>query len=158
MLSKTDCANDSQISAQRAAAEKLADWDAMVALSSQTGRNVEAFVEEVVYLLPEGPAWFPPDMETDQPLEVMIAEFVREKILRSFRDEVPHAIGVQVEELEFASWAILGAYSRGHLRSATAVRGIIIGRRAASARSAPRRALISSICSAPACVFGPGSR
>ena len=44
-------------------------------------------------LLPAGPKWFPEDMETDQPLEVIVAEFVREKILRSFRDEVPHAIG-----------------------------------------------------------------
>ena len=40
-------------------------------------------------------------METDQPLEVIIAEFIREKILRTFRDEIPHAIGVQTEELEY---------------------------------------------------------
>ena len=64
----------------------------MVALSAETGRNVDAFVEEVQFLLPEGPAWFPADMETDQPLEVMVAEFIREKILRNFFDEVPHAI------------------------------------------------------------------
>ena len=73
----------------------------MVGLSSQTGRNVEAFVEEVVYFLPEGPRWFPADMETDQPIEVMVAEFIREKVLRSFYDEVPHSIGVQVEEMVY---------------------------------------------------------
>ena len=76
MLSKTDLASDAEISAQREAAEKLCDWDAMVALSAETGRNVDAFVEEVQFLLPEGPAWFPADMETDQPLEVMVAEFI----------------------------------------------------------------------------------
>ena len=38
-------------------------------------------------------------MDTDQPLEVMIAEFIREKILRTFSDEIPHAIGVQVEDM-----------------------------------------------------------
>ena len=101
VLSKTDLANDAQISAQREAAEKLMKWDAMVALSSETGKNVDAFVEEVAYLLPEGPAWCPPDMETDQPLEVMIAEFIREKILRSFNDEIPHAIGVAVDGFEY---------------------------------------------------------
>lgn len=101
VLSKVDAANAQQIAEQRAAAEKLCQWDAMVGLSSITGRNVDAFVEEVEYFLPEGPAWFPPDMETDQPLEVVVAEFVREKILRSFRDEVPHSIGVAVDQLEY---------------------------------------------------------
>ena len=54
VLSKTDLASDAEISAQREAAEKLCDWDAMVALSAETGRNVDAFVEEVQFLLPEG--------------------------------------------------------------------------------------------------------
>ena len=101
VLSKCDLATDAQIAAQREAAEKLCTWDAMVALSSETGYNVEAFVEEVTCFLPEGPAWFPPDMETDQPIEVMVAEFIREKILRSFHDEVPHAIGVVVDEMGY---------------------------------------------------------
>ena len=52
-------------------------------------------------LLPEGPRWFPEGMETDQPLEVIVAEFVREKILHSTRDEVPHAVGVLVDSLEY---------------------------------------------------------
>ena len=101
VLSKTDLVNPEQLSRQREAAEKLGEWDAMVGLSSETGKNVDAFIEEVVFLLPEGPAWFPLDMETDQPIEVVVAEFIREKILRSFHDEVPHAIGVQVEEMEY---------------------------------------------------------
>lgn len=101
VLTKCDLATQEQISSQRAKAQNLCKWDAFVALSSVTGKNVEAFLEEVVYCMDEGPAWFPPDMETDQPLEVLIAEFIREKILRNFEDEVPHAIGVMVEELEY---------------------------------------------------------
>ncbi len=101
VLSKTDLVSPQQLSAQREAAEALGPWDAMVGLSSTSGKNVEAFVEEVVYFLPEGPAWFPRDMETDQPIEVMIAEFIREKILRTFQDEIPHAIGVMVEDMEY---------------------------------------------------------
>ncbi len=101
VLSKIDLATEQQISAQREAAEQLGQWDAMVALSAVTGYNVEAFVEEAEQLLPPGPAWFPRDMETDQPLEVMIAEFIREKILRSFSDEIPHAIGVAVDGFEY---------------------------------------------------------
>ena len=101
VLSKTDIATEEQITKQREAADKLCNWDAMVALSAVTGKNIEAFLEEIVYFLPKGPAWFPPEMETDQALEVLIAEFIREKILRTFEDEIPHAIGVQCEEFEY---------------------------------------------------------
>ena len=101
VLSKTDLVSDGELEAQREAASKLSEWDAIVECSSTTGDGVDAFVDTVVSLLPGGPQWFPADMETDQPLEVIIAEFIREKILRTFRDEIPHAIGVQTEELEY---------------------------------------------------------
>lgn len=101
VLSKSDLASPEQIQAQRAEAEKLAPWDAMVALSATSGKNLDAFVEEVTYYLPQGPAWFPKDMETDQPIEVLVAEFIREKILRNFKDEVPHSIGTSIEHMEY---------------------------------------------------------
>lgn len=132
VLSKTDIATPEQISAQREAAEKLMVWDAMVALSSESGRNVDAFIEEVEYLLPEGPAWFPRDMETDQPMEVVVAEFIREKILRSFRDEVPHAIGVAVEEMEFVKKTNLNRIYATVFVERESQKGIIIGKRGAS--------------------------
>lgn len=132
VLSKTDIANQEQISAQREAAEKLMQWDAMVALSSESGRNVDAFIEEVVYFLPEGPAWFPADMETDQPMEVVIAEFIREKILRSFNDEVPHAIGVKVEELEYQKKSDLTRIYATIFVERDSQKGIIIGKKGAA--------------------------
>src|SRR5205085_7074043 len=52
-----------------------------------------------VELLPEGPQYFPPEQRTDLPLELQIAELVREKALQLTREEVPHAITVEVEEL-----------------------------------------------------------
>ena len=101
VLSKTDLVDEGQLEEQRRAATKLADWDAVVACSSETGAGVDEAVATLVGFLPEGPQWFPADMETDQPLEVIVAEFIREKILRSFRDEIPHAIGVQTEEMDY---------------------------------------------------------
>lgn len=101
VLSKADLATPEQVEAQRAAAERLGEWDAMVLLSAKTGRNVDAFVEECVFLLPEGPRWFPADMLSDQTDESMVAELVREKVLRSFRDEVPHSVGVKVDSMEY---------------------------------------------------------
>lgn len=132
VLSKTDIASPEQISAQREAAEKLMQWDAMVALSSESGRNVDAFIEEVVYFLPEGPAWFPSDMETDQPMEVVVAEFIREKILRSFNDEVPHAIGVKVEELEYQKKSDLTRIYATIFVERDSQKGIIIGKKGAA--------------------------
>ena len=102
VLSKTDLVSEEQLAEQTELACKLADWDLVVPCSATEGTNVQGFVDAVVELLPEGPQWFPSDMETDQPLEVIIAEFIREKILRSFRDEIPHAIGVQTEELRYS--------------------------------------------------------
>ena len=51
-------------------------------------------------LLPEGPFFFPPESPTDQPLEVLLAELIREQILRRTFQEVPHAVEVVVEELD----------------------------------------------------------
>jgi GTP-binding protein Era len=55
--------------------------------------------DELVALLPEGPAYFPPDQRTNLPLDLQLAELIREKALQLTREEVPHAITVEVEEL-----------------------------------------------------------
>lgn len=132
VLSKLDLVTDEQIAQQRIAAEKLGVWDAMVGLSSASGKNVDAFVEEVVFLLPEGPKWFPSDMETDQPIDVVVAEFIREKILRSFHDEVPHAIGVRVEEMEFDKKKDLHRIFAVVYVERDSQKGIIIGKKGAA--------------------------
>ena len=132
VLTKTDIATAEQIAKQRDAAEKLTHWDAMVACSSVSGHNLDAFLEEVVYFLPEGPAWFPKDMDTDQPIEVLIAEFIREKILLHFEDEIPHAIGVQVEEMEYDERKDLEhIFARVYVERESQ-KGIIIGKKGAA--------------------------
>ena len=129
VLSKTDIASADQISKQREAADTLCRWDAMVALSAVSGKNIDAFLEEIVFFLPKGPAWFPPDMKTDQPLEVIIAEFIREKILRSFDEEIPHAIGVQCEELEYERKKDLYRIFANIYVERDSQKGIIIGKK-----------------------------
>ena len=51
--------------------------------------------------MPEGPAYFPDDMITDQPERIIAAEMIREKVLRSTRDEVPHSIAVEIDEFRY---------------------------------------------------------
>lgn len=132
VLSKIDLVDSERLAAQQEAATKLAPWDAVVALSSETGAGVREFVNTVAGMLPPGPAWFPKDMETDQPLEVVIAEFVREKILRTFRDEVPHAIGVRVEELEYVKKKDLTRIYAIVYVERDSQKGIIIGKKGAA--------------------------
>lgn len=101
VISKCDLASDEQIDEQIAKASAIADWDSTIVLSALTHNNIDCFVDTVVSYLPEGPLWFPADMQTDQPQEVIIAEFIREKILFTVYDEVPHAIGVVVDEMSY---------------------------------------------------------
>lgn len=100
VLTKADIASAEQVNAQLEAARALAAFECEVVLSAAENFNLEGFVANVVALLPLGPRWFPRDMPTDQPIEVMVAEFIREKILRTTFDEVPHSVGVAVEEME----------------------------------------------------------
>jgi GTP-binding protein Era len=101
VISKSDLASQEEISEQIKHAESLSTWDQVVVLSSINNENIDTFIQCVVNYLPEGPLWFPKDMETDQPQEVIIAEFIREKILFTVYDEVPHAIGVVVDEMNY---------------------------------------------------------
>lgn len=100
VLTKADIASAEQVDRQLKIARGLAKFDDEVVLSAVEGFNLGGFIETVVRFLPEGPRWFPEGMPTDQTVEVMIAEFIREKILRTTFDEVPHAVGVAIDELE----------------------------------------------------------
>ena len=132
VLSKTDLADDATIDAQQEAAASLADWDGIVRCSAVNGEGVPEFVSSVVELMPEGPQWFPEDMETDQPIEVVVAEFIREKILRSFRDEIPHAIGVQTEEMTYSRKKDLHSIRAIIYVEHDSQKGMIIGKKGAA--------------------------
>ena len=68
-------------------------------VSARTGRGVPALLDHLAGLLPEGPFYFPPDEVSDQPEHVLLAELVREQVLHRTRQEVPHAVEVQVDEI-----------------------------------------------------------
>ena len=129
VLTKTDLVDDETVEAQRQAAFEAGKWDSVVALSALTGENVEGFIQAVAELMPEGPRWFPADMDTDQSIEVIVAEFIREKILRSFFDEVPHAVGVAVEEMEYVKKSDLERIYATIYVEHDSQKGIIIGKK-----------------------------
>jgi GTP-binding protein Era len=98
-LNKVDQVKPGNIAAQMVTASKLGDFHALHPISAKTGDGIDVLREELVALLPEGPLYFPADQRTDLSLESQVAELVREKALALTRDEVPHAITVQVEEV-----------------------------------------------------------
>jgi GTP-binding protein Era len=99
VLNKVDQKKPGHIAAQMKTAASLGNFHALHPISAKTGDGVADLREELVGLLVEGVAYFPRDEITDLPLEVRLAELVREKALALTRDEVPHSLTVEVEDL-----------------------------------------------------------
>lgn len=98
-LNKVDAVAGDQLPRLIAAHSALVAFHEVLPVSALRGDNLERLVAVLVDLLPPGPAYFPDGMVTDQPERQVVAEFVREQILRFTRDEVPHAVAVTVEEM-----------------------------------------------------------
>jgi GTP-binding protein Era len=82
------------------AVAQLLDFVALHPVSALTGDGLAALKVDLAALLPEGPAYFPPGVATDQTDEELAGEIIREAALQRVRDEVPHAVAVQVEVIE----------------------------------------------------------
>ena len=76
------------------------NFHAVVPISALEKTNLNKLLELIEAELPEGPMFYPADMVTDQPERFIVAELVREKLLHVMRDEVPHAIAVEVDEMK----------------------------------------------------------
>jgi GTP-binding protein Era len=99
-LNKVDRLKPGHIASQMATGAQLGDFEALHPVSAKTGDGVDALRDELVELLPEGPAYFPPDTRTDLSPEDQAAELIREKAIALTREELPHAITVEVEAVE----------------------------------------------------------
>jgi GTP-binding protein Era len=98
-LNKVDRLRPQAIAAQIQEASALGDFHALHPVSARTGDGLGALESELAGLLPEGPLYFGEGEVTDLPLELRVAELVREQALARTREEVPHAISVEVDEL-----------------------------------------------------------
>ncbi len=76
------------------------NFKAVVPISALQDKEFKPLIEEILKYLPEGSEYFPEDMITDQPERVIVGELIREKILKLTRDEVPHSIAVEIEEMK----------------------------------------------------------
>jgi GTP-binding protein Era len=85
---------------QLAAAQALGPWDEIVPISASTGDGVKELFELLTARMPQGPPLYPEEDVTDQPIDIRLAELVREQALRVTREEVPHSVAVVIDEVE----------------------------------------------------------
>lgn len=98
-LNKVDRCSPGQVLEVLADAARLDAGEDLFPLSARKGTGVGAMVEHLSASLPEGPFLFPTGERSDQPAAVALAELVREQVLLRTRQEVPHAVEVEVDEL-----------------------------------------------------------
>lgn len=125
-LNKVDLIDEAKLVEQTTLATDLGDWP-VFPISARTGAGIQALFGKAVELLPEGPIYYPPDMQTDQPERLLVAELVREKVLELTRDEVPHSVAVVVEEMEVDARGLVTIDATVYVERASQ-KGIVIGK------------------------------
>jgi len=100
VVNKVDRLKPAHIATQMKTAAELGAFHALHPVSAKTGEGIAELRGDLLELLPEGPLLYPPDTQTDMPVEARIAELVREQALRLTREEVPHALTAEVVDLE----------------------------------------------------------
>jgi GTP-binding protein Era len=133
-VNKIDRLKHGHVAAQMKTAATLGDFHALHPVSAITKDGIGALRDDLVFLLPEGPQYFPADLTTDLTTENRIAEVVREKALHLTRDEVPHAITVEIEEI---GEKVVRAFV---LVETESQKGILVGKKGAMIREIGLRA------------------
>jgi GTP-binding protein Era len=100
VLNKVDRLKPHEIAAALAAVAELGVPGEVFPASAATGLHVPEIVAQLVELVPEGPPLYPAEQRTDLPEDVRLAELIREQALLRTREEVPHAVEVEIDEVE----------------------------------------------------------
>jgi GTP-binding protein Era len=125
-VNKVDRLGKPQTTAVLAAAAELKSPQEIFPVSARRGTGLEPLISKLVELVPEGPFLFPPEQRSDLPSEVLLAELIREQVLRRTRDELPHAVEVQVGEVAHREDGVVEVHA--HIwAEAESQKGILIG-------------------------------
>ena len=127
VVTKADIIDQDQARAQVERMREFCPFDEAIVVSAQEGFNVDGFLQVVAAHLPQGPRWFPVDMQTDMTPEVVVAEFIREKVLLNTRDEVPHSVGVEVDSTSYDEKANISHINATVYVEREGQKGIVIG-------------------------------
>ncbi len=133
-VNKIDRLKHGHVASQMKQAATLGDFHALHPVSAKVRDGIDELRDDLVHLLPEGPALFPLEQRTDLSVEERVAEVIREKALHLTRDEVPHALTVDVDELgdkNVRAFVLVETESQ---------KGILVGKRGAMIREIGVRA------------------
>jgi GTP-binding protein Era len=100
VINKVDMVQKGRLLPLIDAFRQMHEFAEIVPISALTGDGVDRLVQLALPFIPEGPVYFKDDIVTDQPMQLLAAEFIREKILQKTRDELPFSIAVQVESFK----------------------------------------------------------
>lgn len=103
VLNKIDKIHPDQLIKEIEKYKDLLPFAEIIPISALQGNNVDRLVEVIEGYMPEGPMYYPKDTISDHPEEFIVAELIREKALHLTSQEIPHAIGVQVEKMRRVS-------------------------------------------------------
>jgi len=112
VINKVDLVQKGRLLPLIDAYRQMHEFAEIVPVSALTGDGVNRLVEIAVRFMPAGPVYFEDDVVTDQPMQLLAAEFIREKILQKTRDELPFSVAVQIESF-IEEGARLGAPGAG---------------------------------------------
>ena len=125
-VNKIDRLNNAETAAVLAQTAELEGLDEIFPVSARRGIGLEVLIDKLVALMPEGPFMFPPEQRSDLPSEVLLAELIREQVLRRTRDELPHAVEVQIGEVAYREDGVVEV--RAQIWAETeSQKGILIG-------------------------------
>jgi GTP-binding protein Era len=99
-VNKVDTVGPNQLVPVLSEAAELEGVDEVFPISARGGKGLDALMQRLTELVPEGPYLYPPEDHSDQSGETMLAELIREQVLNRTRDEIPHSVEVQVKEIE----------------------------------------------------------
>jgi GTP-binding protein Era len=127
-VNKIDRLNNAQTAAVLSAVGEVGGVDEIFPVSARKGHGLEPLIAKLVELLPDSPFLFPPEQRSDLPSDVLLAELIREQVLRRTRDELPHAVEVQVSEVAHREDGVIEVLA--HIWAETeSQKGILIGSR-----------------------------
>jgi GTPase len=125
-VNKIDRLNNAETAAVLSATAEIGAVDEIFPISARKGTGIEPLISKLVELLPESPFLFPPEQRSDLPSEVLLAELIREQVLRRTRDELPHAVEVDVMEVAHRENGVVEVHA--HVwAEADSQKGILIG-------------------------------
>jgi GTP-binding protein Era len=140
IVTKTDAAGRDAVAERLVEVAELGKWAEVVPVSAVEGSQLGVLTDLLVARLPVSPALYPGGELTDEPEQTLVAELIREAALDGVRDELPHSIAVQVEEMgRREDHDLVDVYAALYVERASQ-KGIVIGRRGERLREVGTRA------------------